>query len=187
MASEGRIPVDRDCKQMIEALVEVAGDLDKLDASVRDHVETCASCRESAAAERSLDRVLSAAVPPGDPELEGRVSAMLAPARRRRRRAAFLPVAASSLVALAGGVVLGGVPGAGLIGQLPRLSSQLWLGLAGAASDWGVGVTTATAAASTTMPPGLQAASLLVSIAGLVAVVAAARRWRPLASWQRDS
>ncbi len=178
--------MDRDCKQVIEALVEVGGDLDRLGASMRDHVDGCSSCRGFAAAERGLGRVFSAAVPPGDPELEGRVAALLAPARRRRRRVAFAPVAVSSLLTISGGLMLGGVPGASVLGQLPRFSSQLWLGMAGAASDWAIAITTATAAASATMSPGLQAASLLVGLAGLAAVVAATRRWRPLASWQRD-
>lgn len=186
MTRTRRNPVDRDCKQMIEVLAEVAGDVGGLDAPLRRHVENCSSCREFAAAERGLDRVLTAAVPPGDPELEGRVMATLAPARRRRRRRAFVPVAAASLVALSGGLLLGGVPGVSLLGQLPRLTSQLWLGLAGAAGDWGVAVTTATAAVGTTMSPGVHAAAVLVSLGGLAAVVVAARRWRALASWRRD-
>jgi hypothetical protein len=99
---------------------------------------------------------------------------------------AFLPVAASFLLALAGGVVVGGVPGMGLLNRLPGLSSRLWLGLAEAAGDWGVAVTSATRAASTAMSPGLMAAAGLLSLAGLVAVVAAVRRWRPLASWSSD-
>lgn len=178
--------MDRDCKQVIEALVGVGGDPDRLGASLRDHVDSCASCGAVAAAERDLDRLLSAAVPPGDADLQARVMASVAPAIRRRRRAAFLPVAVSSALAVSGGLVLGGIPGASLLGRLPRLSSQLWLGLAEAAGDWGVAVTTATAAAGTTISPGVQVAAVLVSLGGLAAVAVAARRWRALASWQRD-
>jgi predicted anti-sigma-YlaC factor YlaD len=177
--------VDRDCKRTIEALVEVDGDLDELGASLREHVESCSTCRGVAAAERGLHRVLDAAVAPGDAELERRIMASLEPARRRRRRVAFVPVAASSLMALFGAAVLGGVPGAGLIGQLPRLSSQLWLASADAAADWGVALTSATSAASAAMTPGLQAGAALATAAGLAAIVAVARRWRPLASWHR--
>ena len=49
---------------------------------------------------------------------------------------------------LAGGALLGGVPGAGVIGQLPRLTAQLWPAAANAVADWGVALTTTAAAVS---------------------------------------
>ena len=177
--------MDRNCKRTIEALVEVNGDLGGLSAPEREHARSCSSCRSIAEAERGLDRLLGTAVAPGDAELERRIMASLEPIRRRRRRVAFVPVAASSLMVLSGGALLGGVPGAGVIGQLPQLTAQLWPAAANAVADWGVALTTTTAAVSSAMPPGLQAGAALVGVAGLAAVVVAARRWRPLASWHR--
>jgi hypothetical protein len=178
--------VDRDCKRTIEALVEVNGDLGGLSAPEREHARSCASCRCVAEAERGLDRLLGAAVAPRDAELERRIMGSLEPIRRRRRHVAFVPVAASSLMVLAGGALLGGVPGAGVIGQLPRLTAQLWPAAANAVADWGVALTTTAAAVSSAMSPGLQAGAALAGVVGLAAVVAAARRWRFLASWHRE-
>jgi anti-sigma factor RsiW len=177
--------VERDCTAIQEELVEVRGDVDHLGLEVFRHIEHCPSCRAVAEAERGLDEILIAAVPPADPEVTHRVMESLAP-NRRRRLAAFVPVAASMLLALLGVAMVGGVPGGSLAGQLPALSSQAWLAIANAAGGWSVGVTTAADAVRMTLSPAVQLTCLLVSLLVLAGLWAAARRWQPLAPWRRS-
>jgi hypothetical protein len=177
--------VERECSEIQETLAEVAGDLDSLDAPLRRHVESCPACRVAADQERGLDQVLFMAVPPEDPDVVETVMASLGPARFRRRVVAFVPVAASLVIALIGVGLLGGVPGGSLLAELPTVSSQAWLAIAGAFADWGVAMAAAADAAKLTLAPAVQLIALVVGLAGLVAVVTATRRWKPVAPWQR--
>jgi hypothetical protein len=165
-------------------VVEAGGNLDRLDGEQVRHVETCASCRAVADAELGLEGIMTATVAPADPAVHQRVMASLTPIRRRRRITAFLPVAASALMALLGVVMVGGVPGGSLISQLPTVSSQAWLAIAGAAGDWSVGVTAAAEAARVTLSPAVQLACVLAALAGLAGALIMARRWRPVTPWQ---
>lgn len=174
------------CRAIQERLVETSGDPVRLEADDRRHVEACPACRAVAEEERALGRLLEQAVPPEDPAVVHRVMAVLRPARVRRRATALVPVAASLLLALFGAAVLGGVPGASLLSQLPLVSSHSWLALANAAVDWTVGVAAASDAARLALPTSLVVGAVIVAFAGLGLVVLAARRWHPLASWRRD-
>ena len=178
--------MERECKAIQEALVEVKGDLDGLDGPLNRHVESCPSCRAVADAERGLEQVLSTAVPPENPVVIGRVMESLGPVRLRRRVASAIPVVASLMLAFVGVAMIGGVPGSSLLQQLPTISSQSWLAIADATADWGVAMTAAAGAAKVTLSPALQLVSLLVGLGGLFAVITAARRWQPIAPWQRD-
>jgi hypothetical protein len=167
-------------------VVEVGGDLDRLDGEQVRHVATCASCRAVVDAELGLAGIMATTVPPADPAVQRRVMETLAPMRRRRRLTALVPVVASALMALVGVVMLGGVPGGSLVARLPAVSSQAWLAIAGAASEWSVGMTAAAEAARITLSPAVQLACVLMALAGLTGTLFMARRWRPVTPWQRD-
>jgi predicted anti-sigma-YlaC factor YlaD len=177
--------VQAECRDIQERLVEAAGDTAGLRAADHSHLAACAACRAVAEAERGLGRLLERAVPPADPVLVEQVMAAVAPLRVRRLAAAWLPVAASLLLALAGVAMVGGVPGGSLLAQLPVVSSQAWLALANAASDWGVAMAAAAGAARLAMPPAILIVAVVAALIGLVLIVAATRRWQPLARWHR--
>jgi hypothetical protein len=105
-------------------------------------------------------------------------------ARRRRRVLALLPVAASLLVALLGAVMLGGLPGGSLLALLPVWSSQGWVSLAASMADWNAVFTTAAGATTALLSPGVLAAAILVSLAGIGVIAFAARRWRQVSPWR---
>ena len=183
---QGEAPVATDCQTIQEILTEHGGELERLDGAGSQHLEVCPDCREVAAAERALRLIFATAVPPTDPVMEERVLAALRPVRIRRRIVAFLPVAASFLVALVGAVMVGGVPGSGVLGLLPEFSTQGWMAFATSVSDWGTAVATGARAAATTLDPALLAGAGLVSIFGLVGVVVTALRWRRVSLWRED-
>lgn len=185
MGREGRIAVQADCRNIQERLVEAAGDAGGLSADEQSHLAGCSSCRALAEAELGLRRLFERAVPPADPEVVGQVMAAVAPLRVRRLLAAWLPVAASLVLALLGVAMVGGVPGGSLLAQLPVVSSQAWLYLANAASDWGVAMSAAAGAARLAMPPAILIAAVLAAVVGLLLIVAATRRWQPVARWRR--
>lgn len=186
MGRERRSAVQTDCRNIQERLVEAAGDPAGLGELELDHLASCATCRAVAEAERGLGRLLEQSVPPADPMVAEQVMAALQPLRVRRLLASWLPVAASLLLALLGVGMLGGVPGGSLLAQLPVVSSQAWLTLADAASDWGVAMSAAAGAARLAMPPAILIAAVMAAVAGLVLIVAATRRWQPVARWHRD-
>jgi len=183
---EGRIVVQADCRDIQERLVEAAGDTGGLSAAEQSHLAACATCRAVAGAELGLGRLLERAVPPADPEVVEQVMVAVAPLRVRRLLAVWLPVAASLMLALLGVAMVGGVPGGSLLAQLPVVSSQAWLYLADAVSDWGVAMSAAAGAARLAMPPAILIAAVVAAIVGLVLIVAATRRWQPVARWHRS-
>ena len=182
----GEASVATDCQTIQEILTENGGGLEGLDAAQGRHLEMCPDCREVAAAEKALGLLFAKAIPPADPAVEERVLAALRPVQIRRRMVAFLPVAASLLVAFVGAVIIGGVPGIGILGLLPEFSAQGWMGFATSVSDWGSAVATGARAAAATLDPGLIAGAGLVSIFGLVGVVLTALRWRRVSLWRDD-
>jgi predicted anti-sigma-YlaC factor YlaD len=182
----GEASVATDCQTIQEILTESGGGLERLDGAESQHLEVCPDCREVAAAERALGLLFARAIPPADPVVEERVLAALRPVRIRRRIVAFLPVAASLLVALVGAVMVGGVPGSGILGLLPEFSTQGWMALASSVSDWGAAVSTGARAAATTLDPAFLAGAGLVSIFGLVGVALTALRWRRVSLWRDD-
>jgi hypothetical protein len=107
-------------------------------------------------------------------------------ARRRRRILALLPVAASLLVALLGAVMLGGLPGGGLLALLPVWSSQGWVSLAATAGDWNTALHTAAGSASELLGSGVLAMAVAVTLLGFGVVAAGTRRWRQVSPWRRD-
>jgi len=178
--------VATDCQTIQEILTENGGGLERLDGAESRHLEVCPGCREVAAAEKALGLLFRKAIPPADPVVEERVLAALRPVRIRRRIVAFLPVAASLLVALVGAVMVGGVPGSGILGLLPEFSTQGWMAFAAGISDWGSAVATGARAAAYTLDPAFLAGAGLVSIFGLVGVVLTALRWRRVSLWRDD-
>ena len=173
-----------DCQEIQEILTEHHGEIGRLDGAVGQHVESCPGCREIAAAEFALAQILAEAVPPADPRVEQGVRAALTPVRIRRRIVAFLPVAASLLVTLLGAVMVGGVPGGGMLALLPMWSAQGWMSLAAGASDMGTALVTGTRAAGAVLDPAVLVGAALVSILGLVVVAMAALRWRRVSPWR---
>jgi predicted anti-sigma-YlaC factor YlaD len=174
------------CRAIQERLVEAAGDATGLGPVEFSHLEACPACRAVADAEAGLARLLAQAVPPEDPDVVREVMASIRPVSVRRRVAALLPVAASLVLALLGVVMMGGVPGASLLAQLPLVSSHSWLALAHAAGDWSVAMAAACSAARIALPPAILVGAMLVAVVGLGLIVVAARRWLPVASWRRD-
>ena len=182
----GEAQVATDCQEIQETLTEHGGALDRLDEAQSCHLEACPDCREAAAAERALGLLFASAIPPADMLVEEKVMAALRPARIRRRMVAFMPVAASLLVALLGAVMVGGVPGSGILGLLPEWSAQGWMAFATSVSDWGTAVATGARAAATTLDPAFLAGVGLVGFFGLVGVAVTALRWRRISPWRDD-
>ena len=182
----GEALVATDCQTIQEMLAENGGGLERLDGAESQHLDVCPDCREVAAAEKALGLLFAKAIPPADPVVEERVLAALRPVRIRRRIVAFLPVAASLLVALVGAVMVGGVPGSGILGLLPDFSTQGWTAFATSVSDWSAAVATGARAAAATLDPAFLAGAGLVSIFGLVGVAVTALRWRRVSLWRED-
>ncbi len=174
--------MDRGCQLLQEVLTEVEGETSRLSGAELRHLDSCASCRAVADAERRLVELLSTAVPPADGTVEEAV--MRAVRARDRRLVSLFPVAASLVLALVGVVAVGGVPGGSLLSHLPFWSSKGWLTVAGAASDWAVALAATSRAAQTTIPTLVHVAALAATAIGALSIVAAARRWRTLSPWR---
>jgi hypothetical protein len=176
--------VASECQTIQEALSENRGEVVRLGAAERQHVDACPACAEVAAAERALGFIFREAVPPADPSVVAGVMAALRPVRTWRRVVAFVPVAASLLLAAVGALLVGGVPGSGVISLLPGWSTQGWSALLGGVTDWYAATSTGAAAAAGAINPVLLAAAGVVGLLGLAGVVATARRWRKIAPWR---
>lgn len=178
--------MDRMCEQAAELLVEVGGVPDRLPPEVRCHVAACTVCTEVAASERRLVAVLDTVLPPFDPTLEPNVLAHPPTHRVRRSLLAAVPVAASLVVLAGGGALVGGLPGSGLLGQVPAVAGHGWLHLLGAASDWNVALLAVTRTVGSALPAFLPLVGTGVAVLGLASLVVAVRRWRPGEAWRRD-
>ncbi len=173
-----------ECQIIQEALTENRGEVVRLGAAERRHVDACPGCAEVAAAERALGFIFREAVAPADPSVVAGVMAALRPVRTWRRVVAFVPVAASLLLAVVGAVLVGGVPGSGVFSLLPGWSTQGWSALLGGVSDWYAASSTGAAAAAAAVNPVFLAAAGVIGLLGLAGVVATVRRWRKIAPWR---
>jgi hypothetical protein len=178
--------VASECQTIQEALAEYRGEVVRLGAAERRHVESCADCSEVAAAERALGFVFRDAVPEADPSVVAAVMSKLRPARNRRKIVAFVPVAASLLLAVVGAVLVGGVPGSGVVSRLPGWSAQGWSALVAGASDWYAATSTGISAATAALNPIVLASAGVIGLLGLAALVATALRWRKISPWRND-
>jgi predicted anti-sigma-YlaC factor YlaD len=180
--NERRRAVDRGCQLMQEVMIEVEGETSRLSGAELRHLDSCASCRALADAERRLVELLSTAVPPADRTVEEAV--MRAVRARDRRLVSLIPVAASLVLALVGVAAVGGVPGGSLLATVPFWSSKGWLAVAGAAGDWVVALAATSRAAQASLPTLVQVASVVATAIGALSIVAATRRWRTLSPWR---
>ena len=174
--------MDSGCQLIQEVLIEVEGETSRLSGAELRHLDSCASCRALADAERRLVELLAAAVPPADRAVEEAV--MRAVRARDRRLVSLIPVAASLLTALVGLAAVGGVPGGSLLAAVPFWSSKGWLTVAGAASDWAVALAATSQAAQATIPTLVHVVSAVATAIGALSIVAATRRWRTLSPWR---
>jgi hypothetical protein len=178
--------VASECQAIQEALSEHRGEMTRLGVAERQHVDSCPGCSEVAAAELALGVIFREAVAPADPSVADGVMAALRPARIRRRVVAFVPVAASMLIAVVGALLVGGVPGSGVLSQFPGWSTQGWSAALGGVSDWYGATSTWVAAATAAMDPAVLASAGVIGLLGLAGVVATARRWRKISPWRRS-
>lgn len=173
------------CRSVQLALMDVAGEVDQLAQAEQAHVAACSACARAASAELGLSRVLVGALPPADPRLEAAVLAALPALARRRRVWSALPVAASLAVVALGVLLVGGVPGAGILSLLPAWSSQGWMAITGLVGDWGVAVVATARAAGAVVPAPAALAAAGLGAAGLWLMVSVVRRWRRSPAWRR--
>jgi hypothetical protein len=178
--------VASECQAIQEALSEYRGEVVRLGAAERQHVDACPGCSEVAAAEKALGLIFREAVAPADPSVFAGVMSALRPVRIRRRVVAFVPVAASLLLAVVGALLIGGVPGSGVVSLLPGWSSQGWSAMLGGVSDWYSATSTGVSAATAAMDPAFLAAACVIGLIGLAGVVATARRWRKISPWRKN-
>jgi hypothetical protein len=129
--------------------------------------------------------LLSAAVPPADPRIEEHVMASIAPARARRRAVAFLPVAVSFVLAAVGAVLVGGVPGLGVVSFVPSWSADGWAAFVARISDWSLAVATGARASASLLDPAVLIAAGALGLLGLAGVAVTALRWRKASPWRR--
>jgi hypothetical protein len=178
--------VASECQAIQEALSEYRGEVVRLSAAERQHIGACPGCSEVAAAEKALGFIFRDAVAPEDPSVVDAVVAALRPVRIRRRVVAFVPVAASMLLAIVGALLVGGVPGSGVLSLFPGWSTQGWSALLGGVTDWYSASSTGVAAATAAMDPAFLAAAGVIGLLGLAGVVATARRWRKISPWRKS-
>lgn len=175
--------MDRDCEVTQELLVEVTGEVARLDEATSRHLGTCEECRRVAESEARLGHLIEWAVPPADAALVARIVSASEAARRRRRVLAFAPVAVSAVIGASGAVLLGGVPGFSLLGALPAWSSQGWLSLAAACRDAATVVGALARTAPTVVPAIAIVGAGILALGGAVLAIVSARRWGAAATW----
>jgi hypothetical protein len=164
-------------------LVEVAGVAEALEGEARHHVASCSECAELASEERRLHAAFDAAIAPDDPALQQQI--MTAVHRRRLRRRLFnlVPMAASLVLAAVGLLMIGGLPGSGLVSLLPLWSGQGWLAFTNAARDWTLVLLTTAQMAGDLIPPLVHVAAALVAVVGFWTSASALSRGRETARW----
>lgn len=175
------------CETVRHILVEGPGGLDRFDPAVAGHLESCEACRQFAVAEERLANVLETASPPADPALQQRVIHAVQVLTGRRRHLALVPVAASVVLVLAGVTVLGGVPGASMAAALPGWTAGGWLALAGTVMDFVGALRAAAVGLGALISWPVVLGAVMVSMAGIGALVSISKRWRRRAVWSDRS
>jgi hypothetical protein len=173
------------CEAIQGMLAQIGGRVELLETACREHLESCPACQEVAAGERALGLLLSAAVPPADPRIEEHVMASIAPARMRRRAVAFFPVAVSFVLAAVGAVLVGGVPGLGVVSFVPSWSADGWAAFVARLSDWSLAVATGARASASLLDPAVLLTAGVIGLLGLAGVAVTAMRWRKASPWRR--
>ncbi len=153
------------CQKVQEELVEHGGVLDALDAAQRRHVEACSECAAVARAEADLAKLFHQALPPRDELLTERILQEVGSRRWSRRIARLLPLAASLFLVLGAVILLGGLPGGGLLAAVPGTSFGGALGLGGAFLTWVRSLVVAARALAGLVPQWAALSALVVALA----------------------
>lgn len=152
------------CRGVQEKLVEHGGALDALDVAERRHVKACPECAAVAHAEADLARLFQQALPPRDELLTERILQEVRSRRWSRRVARLLPLAASLFLVLGSVVLLGGLPGGGLLAALPGTSFGGAMGLGGAFLTWVRSLMVAARALAELLPQWAALSALVVAL-----------------------
>jgi hypothetical protein len=175
--------VQATCETVREELVRWGGRVEDLPPACRPHLEECAECREIAAVERRLHRLLSQAPPEPDRELQKSIVSSIG-SRPRRPLLAWLPVAAALLIGAVGAIIVGGVPGIGLARLFPGWAGQAPVAIMRAVADWSVALVVVAKAAAASVPFAVRLAAVAAAVGGAVMVGLFARRARRSAGWR---
>jgi anti-sigma factor RsiW len=163
--------------------MEAAGEVGALAGEAKRHLASCQECSQAAAEELQLRAAIRAATPAEDHELQTQIMVAVSQRRLRRRLFAVLPIAASFLVAVIGGLMIGGLPGRGLVSLLPLWSGHGWLAFADVVRDWSLVLLTTARMAGDLIPPLVQVAAALLALAGLWTSAVALSRVRETIRW----
>ena len=158
-----------ECQRVQERLAETGGRIEALPEEAVRHVEACPECRLVAERERDLAAAFAAALPPEDPVLTERIMEAVRQRRRTERLLELLPLAASLFLVLGAAVLLGGIPGSGLIAAVPGTAAAGGLGLAGGLAAWVRSVAVATGALAAVVPGWAVLAAFVLLLGGLLA------------------
>ncbi len=171
------------CETVREELVRRGGRVEDLSPACGSHLAGCVECREIAAVERRLHRLLSEAPPQADVKLQKSILAAIG-SRPRRRFLTWLPVFASLLIAAAGAVAMGGVPGIGLARLVPGWAGQAPIAVMRAAADWSVALVAVAKATASSVPAAVRFLAVFLALGGAAGVAFLARRARRSAGWK---
>jgi len=161
--------VNVDCQRVQELLAESGGRIDGLPEDAVRHLGVCRECARAAEQERELADLFAAVLPPEDAALTERIMEAVGRQRRTQRLLRLLPLAASVLLVLGAVVLLGGVPGSGLLAAVPGTAVAGCLGLTGGAIAWIRSVAVAAGALASVVPGWVMGGAVLLVLAGLLA------------------
>jgi hypothetical protein len=85
-----------------------------------------------------------------------------------------------------GALLVGGVPGSGLLSQLPHLSAQGWVTLVQGFADWSVVLLTSARAAHAVIPSAVHVSAAILACLGMLTVVASVRGLKKSRAWRND-
>ncbi len=157
-----------ECQRVQELLAESGGRTDTLPEDAVRHLGACQECARAAEQERELARLLAVALPPEDAALTERIMEAVGRRRRAQRLLRLLPLAASVLLVLGAAVLLGGVPGSGLLAAVPGTAVAGCLGLTGGAIAWVRSVAVAAGALASVVPGWVIWGAMLLVLGGLL-------------------
>ena len=167
--------MDRSCQSLRRALDEAGWDPSMLSEEQRRHLASCPRCAAEAAAGHRLERLLAGVLPAEDIELERRIMLRIAPGPWGRP-AALIPAAFGAALLAAGSSLLGGIPGAGLVELLPRITTGAGITVAGGIGGVARAVAMAATAIHNVVPGAVPAAAGAVALAGAALLAAGVRR-----------